>query len=214
MYQLIPHGQYHPPFPSASMPEVVPSLLNLSCIVLLVFLLKRLAQHWSRNGTLPPGPPGYPIIGNVLDWPESKEWKTFHKWAELYGEYLSFDLIANASRDKHYLGDIVHVNLMGQPVILLNSVEVAATLLQQKASLCSHRPHLRFAGDLVGWKDLLTLVDDGPFHKEQRQLFSREIGNKTALERFVPFMEAKTRDFLRAVLDNPSPEALPRHIEL
>ena len=35
-----------------------------------------------------PGPKGYPIIGNVLDFPSSPEWKGFSQLAKKYGTSL------------------------------------------------------------------------------------------------------------------------------
>jgi hypothetical protein len=37
------------------------------------------------DGPLPPGPKGYPLVGNVLDMPEHHEWETYAKWGEQYG---------------------------------------------------------------------------------------------------------------------------------
>lgn len=36
-------------------------------------------------GTLPPGPKGWPVIGNLFDMPREKIWLTFSKWGETYG---------------------------------------------------------------------------------------------------------------------------------
>ena len=33
----------------------------------------------------PPGPKGWPIIGNVFDVPEKTQWLTYTEWANLYG---------------------------------------------------------------------------------------------------------------------------------
>ena len=36
---------------------------------------------------LPPGPPGYPVIGNVLDL-RSQQWLKFTEWRKQYGQWL------------------------------------------------------------------------------------------------------------------------------
>lgn len=54
----------------------------LSALLIAVLFLSRS----KRSLPLPPGPQGKWIIGNLLQWPISKEWETFGKWAEEYGE--------------------------------------------------------------------------------------------------------------------------------
>ena len=34
----------------------------------------------------PPGPKGLPLIGNILDMPQSHEWLTYSKWAQQWGK--------------------------------------------------------------------------------------------------------------------------------
>jgi cytochrome P450 len=110
------------------------------------------------------------------------------------------------------LGDIMYINLMGQPVVIISSSKIASALWHSRANLYSNRPPLVFAAEMVGWKDFMTWATDGPFHKDQRRLLFQEMGTKTMLDRFTPQIEAKTRDFIRAVLDDPSPAVLLDHI--
>ena len=35
-----------------------------------------------------PGPPGYPIVGNVFDIPQYTPWKTYKEWSQKYGTLL------------------------------------------------------------------------------------------------------------------------------
>ena len=44
-------------------------------------------RKWtSRHPPYPPGPKGYPIIGNVFDFPENPIWEGFAKMAREHGE--------------------------------------------------------------------------------------------------------------------------------
>jgi hypothetical protein len=43
-----------------------------------------------KNSAYPPGPPGWPLIGNVLDMPHIRPWLIFTEWGKKYGESLSF----------------------------------------------------------------------------------------------------------------------------
>jgi hypothetical protein len=49
-----------------------------------------LKQRFRRRGlSLPPGPPGYPLIGNVLELPRVREWETYAQWSKQYGACAS-----------------------------------------------------------------------------------------------------------------------------
>jgi Cytochrome P450 len=72
---------------------------------------------------LPPGPKPLPIIGNVHQAPKSHGWRTYREWSEEYGP-------------------IVHVNMLGQPVIILSTSEVAHDLLAKRGAKFSDRPRL------------------------------------------------------------------------
>ena len=64
------------------------SLLDIFAAALAALLLRRVLFR-RRAYTLPPGPPGLPVIGNVLDMPSSHGWKTFAKWGEKFGKYAA-----------------------------------------------------------------------------------------------------------------------------
>jgi cytochrome P450 len=110
------------------------------------------------------------------------------------------------------LGDMIRVNTMGQDIIVINSLEVATSLLHQRGQVYSGRPRLTFIGDLAGWQELTPLLQDGPELRERRRLFAQELGTKAALERYTPIIETKARNFIRAVLNEPSAGELVRHI--
>ena len=61
------------------------ALLLVDCVVILLTAqwIKRLRLR--RVEPLPPGPPGYPLIGNTLDMLGPEIWETARKWGESYG---------------------------------------------------------------------------------------------------------------------------------
>ena len=62
--------------------------LSLASVILGCATLVRLGR-WRSRSRLPPGPKGYPIIGNLLDLPPTHIWEKFGEWGKQYGG-LSF----------------------------------------------------------------------------------------------------------------------------
>ena len=58
--------------------------LIIALILFAVYVLKYLIFQ-SKSPSLPPGPKGLPLVGNIFDMPSEKEWLTFAKWGETYG---------------------------------------------------------------------------------------------------------------------------------
>lgn len=168
--------------------------IDTAAAVGMLYLLAKLTKGQNdKTKPLPPGPSGYPIIGNLFQWPKQKEWQVFTEWAKVYG-------------------DLVYVNVAGQPVIIVNSSDVARDILDRRGANYSDRPYLHFAGTMSGYSGVTTLLNDSPAFKEHRKLFAQEIGSKKALARFNSLIEAETKRFVRNILKKPSSEALGNHI--
>lgn len=72
-------------------------MFSMSMIVvyaLLVFvalsILKTLVRS-IRRISLPPGPKGLPLVGNLLDMPIERQWLTFARWGEIWGSLIFFN---------------------------------------------------------------------------------------------------------------------------
>ncbi|KAG0702315.1 cytochrome P450 [Suillus ampliporus] len=155
-----------------------------------VYLVKQ-AFNKKNPALYPPGPPGWPLIGNILDMPHIKPWLTFAEWGKKYG-------------------DISHISVLGQHVIVVNSVKAAMDMMDKKSTIYSDRPVLPMGGELVGWKHTLVLLPYGNSFREYRKNFHRVIGSHAALDIFKPIEEVETHRFLKRVLANP--DQLQAHV--
>ncbi|KAH9920814.1 cytochrome P450 [Amylocystis lapponica] len=157
--------------------------LDVALLFLAVVLTRRLTSH-RPAGNLPPGPRGWPLIGNVFDMPPSHQWKTFTEWAEKWG-------------------GIISVTVLGQPMIILNAPEHAFALLEKRSAIYSDRPPLFVVGELVGWAQTVVFAPYGPHWRELRKLFAQLVGSRGAVAKFMPLLETETRLFLLHVMQQP-----------
>lgn len=55
--------------------------------LVVYFVIHRRILKSSLTHIVPPGPPGYPLIGNVFDIPAQYEWKAYSAWVPRYVKY-------------------------------------------------------------------------------------------------------------------------------
>ena len=108
------------------------SLLVLSVSVLILLLLWRkrhcgfrlLFPH-SPALPCPPGPPASLLFGNLLRLPTEHMWLTLMDWGSQYGDVLG-----------------LHMGVLGQRIVVLNSLEAVKDLLVKRSGSYSGRPKL------------------------------------------------------------------------
>lgn len=195
---------------SATMPSAL-NVLDVALALLGVLIVKAIVARKRHPTPLPPGPKGLPIIGNVLDMPTSHEWYKFAEWGERYG--TSFNLLHPLRREPNTIrqtGSIISLNLLGQPLIVLNSAAHAVALLDKRSTIYSDRPVLTMGGELVGWKYTLALTPYGERFREYRKFIARLVGGHAQMQPHLALAERETRRFLLRVLQDPG--NVPAHI--
>lgn len=117
-----------------------PSPLAVVGVVLLVFTTFYRYRLWrAQPQSFPPGPPPLPIIGNLLDVPKSMSAKEYDVLSKTYGECLQH-LDHHCRPLTVLLGDVVHLSVFGQHIVLLGSLEAAVELLDKRSSNYSDKP--------------------------------------------------------------------------
>lgn len=91
---------------------------------------------------------------------------------------------------------------MGQPIIIVNSVDVMEEL-DRKGVVYSDRPRLEMGGELVGYADTLVMIPYGDRFRVYRKNIAKFIGGLAQVKQLHPLIEASTRRFLQRTLAKP-----------
>ncbi|KAG6908815.1 hypothetical protein DXG01_003168 [Tephrocybe rancida] len=133
---------------------------------------------------LPPGPKKFPLIGNLLDIPKRFEWVTYHKWCQELGS------------------DIIHLDLAGTSIIVLDNAHLATELLEKRSSIYSGRARMPMINELMGWGWNVGFMEYGDLWRHHRRLLHQEF-HSNAVTRFRPHELKATHNLLRRLLDSP-----------
>ncbi|KAG2359073.1 cytochrome P450 [Suillus spraguei] len=172
--------------------EMSSSLMIFSSAIICVFLaVHQVRRRRSSNLSLPPGPKGLPVLGNLLDLDGSQPWVSFTQWATTHG-------------------DILCCKLFGREIIVLQSQEVAKALLDHRSSIYSDRPPISttkaFGSEFNSAQ--LRYSDEWRLH---RRIFHQSFRPEGA-KAYLPIQLRKSRQLLESIIE--SPERYQHHIEL
>jgi hypothetical protein len=110
------------------------TIADISFSFLALFVLVKFL--WCSSpppASLPPGPKGLPLVGNILDMPSSKEWLTFAQWGERWGK----SIITNLGLA---LTDVSSVSLKVTYVLSLSWARLLSfSTLRKSPSRCSRK---------------------------------------------------------------------------
>ncbi|KAK7059624.1 cytochrome P450 [Favolaschia claudopus] len=133
-------------------PSTMDSLVIAVSVVILLIGINRSRKTHST----PPGPPGLPLIGNMLDLPKRESWQAYLDWS------------------KRYDSDILTMKVAGARFFILNSSKVIQDLLVKRSNIYSNRPHSTMLSDLIGTSWLIPFMNHTDKWREHRRLFRRE----------------------------------------
>ncbi|KZT58470.1 hypothetical protein CALCODRAFT_240900 [Calocera cornea HHB12733] len=129
--------------------------LSLLVLFLSIFIIWDALRK--RNTRLPPGPPGLPLLGNILQHPAQFLYRKLHAWSHEYGP--------------------IYTIWMGiQPFVILGSAAVSEDVLEPMSAVTSDRPVMIkarkfFFRDMnLVWQDhTLTVESSAPVDSCQSQ---------------------------------------------
>lgn len=135
-----------------------------------------------RGLPLPPGPKGVPFLGNIVQVTQGKSWETYNALSKEFG-------------------NLIYLEVIGQPLLILNSTQEINELLEKRASNFSDRVHTPSLNLLqMGWN--CAIANYGPFLKNCRRVFHQHFG-PSQLSKYHPVLEEQSIIFLRRLAADP-----------
>ncbi|KAH8114930.1 cytochrome P450 [Phellopilus nigrolimitatus] len=120
--------------------------------------------------------------------PADFQWLTFADWGKKFG-------------------DVIYTNIVGRPIIILNTVEAARDLMDKRSANYSDRPVSILHGDMINWR--YQFVPYGDRFRTQRR-FIQQYLNSHAVVSFRPLQAEQVSILLKNLLNIP--EEFRHHI--
>jgi len=140
--------------------------------------------------------------------PKFREWYTFAEWGKRWGESSKYHPVGCVDKLTFTLGDIVSVSILGQRLVVINSVK-ALEEFGKKGSIYSDRPVVPMGGVLLGYDQGLVLVRYGAQWRTFRKHFSQAFSHGKPIQCLQEVVAEESKAFVRRVLETP--EDLTNH---
>ncbi|KAH9983875.1 cytochrome P450 [Russula vinacea] len=117
--------------------------------------------------------------------PSEEEWVTYRKWSDEFGS------------------DIIHTDVLGSHIIILNSIKASHDLLDNRSTIYSDRPPMAALRNLLNMDFNIGFLPYGPAWRHLRREFHINF-LPTEMEVFRPFEQRAVHRLLRNFLSSPN----------
>ncbi|GJJ12995.1 hypothetical protein Clacol_007244 [Clathrus columnatus] len=187
-------SQQQPPSLSSTF-SIIMRILALAIVPVGWWILHliRLRRKNAQMPPLPPGPKPLPVLGNLLDLPVERDYETYTRWKDVYG-------------------DVIYLSALGNDIVVLNSVQAASDLLDKRSLWYSDRPYIPMIHEdsLMGFNWTLIFMNYSPAWRQQRRLFAKHIPNSAYASSGYTFRVrqiSSAHNLLRQLLRTSTPPA-------
>lgn len=160
-----------------------PTLALLAVAVVVWRIILQYSNSSRKSLPLPPGPKGEPILGHLRIVPTDNPEYAYQKWSDEYDS------------------DVLYFNILGQHVVVLNSVQAASDLLDKRGANYCDRPRFVLF-EVMGWRMTLTFLRWGPHFRMHRRVLQKAF-QKSNITQFRPLQERETRVLLDGIVRQP-----------
>lgn len=136
--------------------------------------------------SLPPGPQGLPILGNILDLPPpgKPEFQHWLKFKDLYGPVSS-------------------ITVLGQTIVIIHDKQAADEIMGKMSLKTSNRPRSVFAFELCGFQKFTSGRQYDADFRRQRKFMYQQVGTKTIVAQFHGVQDVESWRLLKRTMDDP-----------
>ena len=125
------------------MQSLLTNVLDCLAISFFLYLLVNFRDRRGRGRLpYPPGPPLWPVIGNLLNVPKETPWSAYADMSKKYGERntLWHRDTGSPQLNPAFQGDIICFRVFSQVVVVLCSLSAIKDLLEKRGTIYSERP--------------------------------------------------------------------------
>ncbi|RXW22027.1 hypothetical protein EST38_g3853 [Candolleomyces aberdarensis] len=169
------------------------TIIDFLAILATGALLYTINRRRKPSLPLPPGPKGLPLVGNLFQMPAELQWIKYHEWSTELNT------------------DVLHLQVAGTDIIVLDNYNAAADLLEARSSLYSGRPRMVMVMELMGWDFNFGFRYYGDYWRKHRRLAQTSL-QATAIKQYRPHLAQATRKLLKRLLDERDDGNLIPHL--